>query len=51
MISSLGQTEPSLAAKPITSSGFPGAPIRGIADYAIHGDLFDVVPALAEEFQ
>ncbi|MDG5761875.1 electron transfer flavoprotein subunit alpha/FixB family protein [Natronococcus sp. A-GB1] len=29
----------------------PNAPIMDIADYAIHDDLFDVVPALTEEFQ
>lgn len=29
----------------------PNAPIMDIADYAIHDDLFDVVPALIEEFQ
>ncbi|WP_254765886.1 electron transfer flavoprotein subunit alpha/FixB family protein [Salinilacihabitans rarus] len=29
----------------------PNAPIMDIADYAIVDDLFDVVPALAEEFQ
>ncbi|ELY94065.1 electron transfer flavoprotein subunit alpha/FixB family protein [Natrialba taiwanensis] len=29
----------------------PNAPIMDIADYAIHNDLFDVVPALTEEFQ
>lgn len=51
MIPSLSQTEPSLAAEPIVSSGFPGAPIMDIADYVIHGDLFDVVPALTEEYQ
>ncbi|TYL38477.1 electron transfer flavoprotein subunit alpha/FixB family protein [Natronococcus pandeyae] len=28
----------------------PNAPIMDIADYAIHDDLFDVVPALTEEF-
>ncbi len=28
----------------------PNAPIMDIADYAIHDDLFDVVPALIEEF-
>ncbi|MFC5971505.1 electron transfer flavoprotein subunit alpha/FixB family protein [Halomarina salina] len=28
----------------------PNAPINDIADYAIHDDLFDVVPALIEEF-
>ncbi|KDE57405.1 electron transfer flavoprotein subunit alpha [Halostagnicola sp. A56] len=29
----------------------PNAPIMDIADYAIHDDLFDVVPALTEQFQ
>ncbi len=29
----------------------PNAPIMDIADYAIHDDLFDVVPALIEQFQ
>ncbi|MCU4740934.1 electron transfer flavoprotein subunit alpha/FixB family protein [Halobacteria archaeon AArc-m2/3/4] len=29
----------------------PNAPIMDIADYAIHDDLFDVVPALIGEFQ
>ena len=29
----------------------PNAPIMDIADYAIQDDLFDVVPALIEEFQ
>ncbi|WP_254531834.1 electron transfer flavoprotein subunit alpha/FixB family protein [Natrinema gelatinilyticum] len=29
----------------------PNAPIMDIADYAIHDDLFDVVPELIEEFQ
>ncbi len=29
----------------------PNAPIMDIADYAIHDDLFDVIPALTEEFQ
>ncbi|WP_254521369.1 electron transfer flavoprotein subunit alpha/FixB family protein [Natrinema caseinilyticum] len=29
----------------------PNAPIMDIADYAIHDDLFDVVPALVEEFE
>ncbi|MFC6719886.1 electron transfer flavoprotein subunit alpha/FixB family protein [Natrialbaceae archaeon GCM10025810] len=29
----------------------PNAPIMDIADYAIHDDLFDVVPALIEEFR
>ncbi|WP_280536964.1 electron transfer flavoprotein subunit alpha/FixB family protein [Halopenitus sp. POP-27] len=29
----------------------PDAPIMDIADYAIHDDLFDVVPALTEQFQ
>ncbi|WP_247729777.1 electron transfer flavoprotein subunit alpha/FixB family protein [Halovivax limisalsi] len=29
----------------------PNAPIMDIADYAIHDDLFDVVPALIEEFE
>jgi electron transfer flavoprotein alpha subunit len=29
----------------------PNAPIMDIADYAIHDDLFEVVPALTEEFQ
>ncbi|QLG49490.1 electron transfer flavoprotein subunit alpha/FixB family protein [Natrinema halophilum] len=29
----------------------PNAPIMDIADYAIHDDLFDVVPALIDEFQ
>jgi electron transfer flavoprotein alpha subunit len=29
----------------------PNAPIMDIADYAIHDDLFDVVPALTGEFQ
>ncbi|RQG89047.1 electron transfer flavoprotein subunit alpha/FixB family protein [Natrarchaeobius halalkaliphilus] len=29
----------------------PNAPIMDIADYAIHDDLFDVVPALTAEFQ
>ncbi|MFP9059655.1 electron transfer flavoprotein subunit alpha/FixB family protein [Natrialbaceae archaeon A-chndr2] len=28
----------------------PNAPIMDIADYAIHDDLFDVVPALIEQF-
>ena len=28
----------------------PNAPIMAIADYAIHDDLFDVVPALIEQF-
>jgi len=28
----------------------PNAPINDLADYAIHDDLFDVVPALIEEF-
>ncbi len=28
----------------------PNAPIMDIADYAIHDDLFDVVPALTEQF-
>ncbi|RQH02590.1 electron transfer flavoprotein subunit alpha/FixB family protein [Natrarchaeobius oligotrophus] len=29
----------------------PDAPIMDIADYAIHDDLFDVVPALIEQFE
>ncbi|AXR76276.1 electron transfer flavoprotein subunit alpha/FixB family protein [Natrarchaeobaculum sulfurireducens] len=29
----------------------PNAPIMDIADYAIHDDLFDVVPALTETFE
>ncbi|AXR76786.1 electron transfer flavoprotein subunit alpha/FixB family protein [Natrarchaeobaculum sulfurireducens] len=29
----------------------PNAPIMDIADYAIHDDLFDVIPALTEAFQ
>ncbi|GAB3023913.1 electron transfer flavoprotein subunit alpha/FixB family protein [Natronobiforma cellulositropha] len=29
----------------------PNAPIMDIADYAIHDDLFDVVPALIEQFE
>ncbi|ELZ01440.1 electron transfer flavoprotein subunit alpha [Natrialba chahannaoensis JCM 10990] len=29
----------------------PNAPIMDIADYAIHDDLFDVVPALTDQFQ
>ncbi|MFP8951692.1 electron transfer flavoprotein subunit alpha/FixB family protein [Natrialbaceae archaeon A-arb3/5] len=29
----------------------PNAPIMDIADYAIHDDLFDVVPALTEQFR
>ncbi|WIV68496.1 electron transfer flavoprotein subunit alpha/FixB family protein [Natrialbaceae archaeon AArc-T1-2] len=29
----------------------PSAPIMDIADYAIHDDLFDVVPALTEQFE
>ncbi|MFC4987657.1 electron transfer flavoprotein subunit alpha/FixB family protein [Saliphagus infecundisoli] len=29
----------------------PSAPIMDIADYAIHDDLFEVVPALIEEFE
>jgi electron transfer flavoprotein alpha subunit len=29
----------------------PNAPIMDIADFAIHDDLFDVVPALIEKFE
>jgi electron transfer flavoprotein alpha subunit len=29
----------------------PNAPIFDIADYGIVGDLFDVVPALVEQFR